>query len=572
MMLASASGGTGMEALLILGGALFLGTLGARLLRWLHFPQVLGYILIGLIVGESVLGLITADLIQRLSPFNFLALGVIGFMIGGELHLDAFKRFGRQFIIILLAEGLAAFVVVAAGTIATTYLITGNARLSCAIGLVLGAISAATAPAATARVLREYKTRGVLTQTVFAILALDDGLALVLFGVASSIAARLLPQAASAGQDGGMLMALLHTAKELLGGAALGAGAGIGLNWLLRRRRDHDRALTYTVGTLTLVIGISHHLGLDTILAAMALGVAITNLAPRRSGSAIEIVERFAPPIYVLFFVLVGAHLHIGKMAWPLAALAGVYVIARSAGKIVGANVGGRLASAAPSVRKYLGLCLFCQGGVSVGLALMAGERFRDVMIFDNIPLGVAIVTIITATTFIVELLGPPLVKRAAHKAGEVGLDVTEEDLMASYTVADMVDRSAPTFNQGAPLSVILRTIADTDAETYPVVNEDKRLVGIITLSDLKQGFGAEGLTAWLVAFDLMEPVPDTVGERMPLADAVDRMHQEHLECVPVLSDDADGQLVGVLEMRRVSRILSQEILRRRQLADASAG
>ena len=569
ILAAGANGGPGLQLLLVLGGALFLGTVGARVLRWLRFPQVLGYILIGLVLGESGFAWITSHMIERLSPFNIFALGVIGFMIGGELHRDAFKRFGRQFIIILIAEGVAAFLVVGALAGVVTYLIKPDVQLATAVGLLLGAISAATAPAATIRVLREYKTRGALTQTVFAIVALDDGLALVLFGIASSIAARLL-HVSTGGKELTMIAGLLKTGQELLGGVALGAAAGVGLNWLLRRRRDHDRALTYTIGTLALVIGVSARLGFDTILASMALGVMITNLARRRSGSTFEMVERFAPPIYVLFFVLVGAHLHIGAMPTVLWILAGGYVGARSGGKMLGANLGGRLASAPAVVRKYLGMCLFCQGGVAIGLAWMASGRFRDVMLFGDVNLGVAIMTIITATTFIVELVGPPFVKHAAHKSGEAGLDVTEEDLMVSYTVADMVDRSAPSFRRGDPVAVILRTIADTDAETYPVVDGEGKLVGIISLAHLKQSFGAEGLTAWLVAFDLMEPADDTVTETTPLADAVEQMKLEHLDCLPVLSDEADGRFVGVLELRRIDRILSQEILRRRQLAEVS--
>ena len=187
-----------------------------------------------------------------------------------------------------------------------------------------------------------------------------------------------------------------------------------------------------------------------------------------------------------------------------------------------------------------------------------------------TIDIGTIVITVIAGAIFILELAGPPCVKYAAHKSGEAGLDVTEEDLMASYTVADMVDRTAPTFLQGAPLALILKTIADTDAMSYPVTDDDGRLVGIIALSDLKQGFGSEGLTAWLVAFDLMQPAAETVTEGTPLPDAVEQMREMNLDCLPVLSayvDGENGHLVGMLELRRVERTLSQEILRRRQQA-----
>ena len=583
MTVLAVGSGQQVDLLLVLGGALFLGTAGARLLQWLHFPQVLGYILIGLAVGQTGLGVISEEVIDRLARFNFFALGIIGFMIGGELHRDVSKRFGRQFVGILLAESLVAFLLVGLMVGATTYVVAhyfdaaNPLGVSIAFGLVLGAISAATAPAATVRVLKEYRTRGPLTSTVYAIVAMDDALGLILFGVASSIALRLAPSAGAAAASGGLLATMGHTAFELLGGIALGAVAGVLLNWILRRGGGHSRALAYIIGALTLVTGLAAWSGVDTILAAMALGTVIANLAPRRSGGAFEVVEGFAPPIYVLFFVLVGAHLRLrgaGMAPW-LWAIVGVYVLARSAGKILGANLGGRWTGAPKSVRRYLGLCLFCQGGVAVGLALLAQQRLAGLALPGGVEMGSAIITIVIATTFIVELLGPPFVKVAAQKAGEAGLAITEDDLMASYEVADVVDRDAPTFQQEASVSTILRTIADTDAMTYPVVNAKDKLVGLISLADLRQSFAIDNMTSWVVAFDLMRPSADVAGEHTPLSDAVDRMTEQRLDCLPVLADTApaateDGTLVGMLELRRVNRTISQEVLRRRQLAEAA--
>ena len=559
--------------LLTLGGALFFGTVGARLFHRVRFPMVVGYIIIGILIGESWLGWIDKEMIEHFEPFNAFALGIIGFTIGGELHRDVFVRYGRQLVAILLAEGLAACLVVGSLTGAVTGLLTGDWRLGVTLGMLLGAIAAATAPAATVRVLRETRARGPLTRTVFAMVALDDGLALMLFTVVGSIAMRIYPAATGATAEGGLLAAMGKTVWEILGAAGLGAGAGFLLNWILRRGRDHDRALTYIIGMLTLVIGLSRVLHVESILAAMALGIVLINRAPRRSGSAFEIVERFAPPIYVLFFVLVGAHLHLGQMDfsrhWWLLVLLAAYIVGLVVGKVAGSYLGGRWTGAPAAVRKYLGLCMLCQAGVAVALAVRGAEVF-DVELADGQSVGAIVITVIMGAIFVLELLGPPLVKVAVTRAGEAGLDITEEELMDSYTVADMVDRSAPVFQQGAPMALILRTISDTEAETYPVVDNEGRLAGVIHLGDLKQGFGAEGLTMWLVAFDLMRPAHDTVTEAMPLADAVDRMRDQELEAVPVLADhgDGDGKLAGMLELRKVNRTLSQEIVRRRQLAE----
>lgn len=545
--------------LLVIGLAIFLGTVGARVFQWLRIPKVVGYIAIGLLVGRTGLNLVHEDMIQRLLPFNFFALGVIGFMIGGELHREVFRRHGRRFMIILLAEGMATFLVVslAVSLLAMIWLPPAHAI---ALGLMLGAIASATAPAATVDVLWEYKTRGVLTTTVFAIVAMDDGLALVLFALASSVTGLLIGSA-----GGGIGTMLWSTFYELAGAVALGVATGFGLNTILRRWRERERALTLVIGALALVIGVGLWIGVDVILAAMLLGATLTNLAPRRSHVAFEIVEGFAPPIYVLFFVIVGARLHVTDMAAWMWALAGAFVVGRTGGKLLGAYLGARWGRAADSVRRYLGLCLFSQAGVAIGLAILAAGRFQG----ESAAIGNAVATIVTATTFLVQLIGPPCVKLAVKKAGEVGLNVTEEDLVHEYKVADMVDREAPRFPEATRLANILKTIAETDALSYPVVDSDGRLVGLITIAHLKQIFASEGLHQWLLAHDLMEPPPDVASENASLAEAVSRMESEGLDCVPVVAAGEDPVCLGVLELRSVHRRLSQEVLRRQELAEA---
>ncbi|HUT56600.1 MAG TPA: cation:proton antiporter [Phycisphaerae bacterium] len=545
-----------LPILLVIGLAVVFGTVGARLFQKLRIPQVVGYIVIGIAVGRSGLGFIDEQTIGKLLPFNFFALGVIGFMIGGELHLEVFRKHGRKLIVILLAEGIGAFLCVGALVFAAAMLLTGDVRMSLALGLVLGAISSATAPAATVDVLWEYKTLGVLTTTVFALVALDDGLALALYGVASSVAETLT--GARAGE--GTLRLLLGAAYELVGAMALGAAAGFVLNLVLRWTRDRARALPFVIGSLALVIGLAMVLKVDLILATMGLGAVLTNLAPRRSNPAFQLIEGIAPPIYVLFFVVVGARLYVAEMAFWMWVLAGAYVVGRTAGKMVGAHLGARWSGAAESVRRYLGLCLFSQAGVAVGLAILASDRFGPEM-------GTAIITIVTATTFLVQVLGPPCVKLAVQRAGEVGLNVTEEDLLESHRVADMVDRATPVFRQDTPLGHILKTMAETSALTYPVLDADGRLIGLISIQELRRSMVAEQLATFLLAFDLMQPVVDSTTEGARLGEAVTKMREQDLDSLPVVASADDPRFVGMLELRAVGRALSREIIAKRQRA-----
>ncbi|HDY64976.1 MAG TPA: CBS domain-containing protein [Phycisphaerae bacterium] len=554
-----------LPILLIVGFALFAGGLGARLFQRLRIPQVVGYIVIGVILGRSGLKFIGEDAIFNLRLFNFFALGVIGFMIGGELRLDVLRRHGRQLITILLSEGITAFLFVSLLVFGLGWAMTGQLIPSLALGLVLGSIASSTAPAATVNVLWEYKTRGPLTTTVFAIVALDDGLALVLYGIASSVARGLIGQAQT-----GLAVTVGRTAYELVGAVVLGVAAAWLLNLVLRVARDHDKALTFILGTLAVVIGMAMAAKVDIILAAMALGMALVNLVPHRSRESFQIVERFAPPIYVLFFVIVGARLSVGHMHGWMWMLGGVYVIGRTGGKLLGAFLGARWAKAGQVVRRYLGLCLFSQGGVAIGLAILASDSFPP-------EIGNAVIMIVTATTFLVELIGPPCVKVAVDKAGEVGLNVTREDLIKSYTVADVMNRQATCFAEGDTFAKITRTLGETDAMTFPVVDAEHGLLGIITIQDLKQGLGRAHLADLLVAFDLMQPVIDTATETTPLSEAMTRMYEQNLEYLPVVAADGGTapkggvkqppRMVGLLERRGIDRMLSSEMIRRQKTA-----
>jgi len=549
--------------LLLVGLSILGGAFGARVFQMLRIPQVVGYIVIGILLGKSGLGLIGDEEIQTLAPVAAFALGVIGFLIGSELSRDVFRRHGKQFFIIMLSEGIGAFLAVGFATALVTYLTTGNAPASVALGLVLGAISSATAPAATVDVLWEFRTLGPLTSNVLAIVALDDALALFLFRIASVVSVRLLGQAGG-GPGGG----LLHSTYELGGAVVLGALAGLLLNLILHRLRDNEQSLTYLAGILTLLLGFSLLLKVDMILGSMTLGMVLVNLAPRRSKSARQIVERFARPIFVLFFVTVGAKLSVASMPHWLWWVVLAYVVGRTAGKMSGAWLGARASGAQDTVRKYLGLCLFSQAGVAIGLSILAGSRFSDVTIGAE-AMGNIIVAVVTAATFVVQLIGPSFVKFAAARAGEIGRNVTEEDLLKSHKVEDFLDRSVSVFSQKTSMSDVIRVITADDAPYHMVTDDSGRIAGMISLDVLKQAYSEENVMDWLVAFDLMTSAPDPVGGDASLDNALSLMNQQGIDCLPVTG--ADRQYLGLVDRRSVNQAIRQEMRRRGRPVDASS-
>jgi len=549
--------------ILLIGIAVILGSIGGRIFARLRVPQVVGYIIIGvlaILVGGVWFHDITAEDIKQLEPISLFALAIIGFSVGGELKKEVFQKHGKGFVIVLLCEGLAAalFVTILTGLVTCPWSkLSGGSVLKViahgnwSLALLLGAIASATAPAATVDVLWEYKSRGILTTTVMAIVALDDGLALLLYGFASS-AADLL----SGGAAFSLMNALGRPLYHILGSIILGALVGSAYAVFLRLFYSREMILPLCIGGLLGIIGICHYLRLDLILAAMSSGVMVVNLAPRRSREAFDQLARFAPPIFVLFFVLVGAHLQLKAMAAWMIVVAVAYVVGRTTGKFLGAYVGSKWGGLPATVRKYLGFCLFSQAGVAIGLAIFATHRF---------PYATAqsIILVVTATTFLVQIIGPPSVRFAVIRAGEVGKDVNEEDLLDSYRVNEIMDSEPPVLKRDATLKQVFQTAAESESLYYPVVDEASHPIGIISFLEIKQFFMTGGLERLVLACDLMTDILAVTAPEDRLIEALEKMKEMEVEVLPVVSADKDSRLVGMIEQRRIRKVVSREILRR---------
>lgn len=552
------SGQFELNVVLLFGLIVLSGAFGARLFQRLHIPQVVGCIVVGILLGD-VLGVITPHIIDKLEPFMMFALGIIGFMIGAELRGEVFRKYGKQFFIILFSQGMGAFVLAAIGGAVVAWFILGSMPESIAVGLVLGAIASATAPAATVNVLWEYKTRGALTTAVLAIVALDDALALLLYRAAATGAKALI----GTGQ-GSILGTTLILLGEIAGAIVLGCLAGVLLYFLLKFVKADDKVLDFALASLLLVVGISMIPGIDPILPAMTLGITVANLMPRQSKATFELVKKFAPPIYISFFVLAGAHMQFGKINSWMVVMILVYVLCRAAGKIAGAWFGAKWSKAPDVVRKYLGICLLPQAGVAIGLAILASQQFDS-------ELGHIIVIVVMTGTFLMEIIGPILVKVGVKRAGEIGLNITEDDLIKTYTVADVMDTSPTTITQDLPLQQILEVFSSSESVYYPVIDGQSRLAGIITIADIKEMFANQDVGGWLLACDVAEPVREKTTPDKSLEEVIEHMRRYHLENVTVVAEKDSDKLVGVLDYSKTLRKISAEVLHRRKKADGLA-
>lgn len=394
-----------MDILFTLGIIMALGLAGGRLFERFGIPQVVGYIVIGVVIGDSVLHFLSVKTLDDLSPLTSIALAFIGFMVGGELKYSLFQKYGKQFLSILLSEGLLAMLFVSILTI----VITKNIPL----GILLGALSSATAPAATVDVLWEYRSKGPLTSTILAIVALDDGLALILYGFAFAFANALVT-----GGGLSIKIMLIQPLIEIFGSLLLGVLISLIIDQVLRWIKTRDDQLVINVTAIVLASGIAKHFDLSLILTNMAVGLTLTNLHPDRNESNFEVVKEFVPPIYIIFFLFVGARLQLGLLP-SMGILGIVYVLGRTIGKWAGAFLGATVSGAPLTVKKYLGFALFSQAGVAIGLALDIYQHFGK---FGSAGehLGHTVINVIAATTLLVQIIGPLSVKFAISKAGEI--------------------------------------------------------------------------------------------------------------------------------------------------------
>ena len=398
-----------MDLLLFMGSGILIGYGTSRLVQSVRMPSVVGYIIAGMLLGPSVIGFYHSDMILRMDSLSDLALSLVAFIIGSELRWKEMTRVGKKVFVILLTESIGAFIFVLAGV----WLLTHDA----VVALIFASMAPATAPAGTVAVLQECRAKGLLTNTLLAIVGLDDGFAIIIFAFSAAMAKLLLATRTGAPASLNWTKMFVFPLMDIFGAIILGLILGVVLSFFVRRAKTKDQVLILTVGMLLICTGLSNHLHFSLILANLTLGTFIANTYIRASHRSLQGIQGISPPIFVIFFVLAGAHLKIGLLK-EMGLIGLIYVVMRMAGKFIGSYTGCRLSRAPEFLRKYLGMALFSQAGVAVGLALIIQKEFHGIAIRGT-DLGLLVINTIAATTLLFEIIGPVTTKIAVVKAGE---------------------------------------------------------------------------------------------------------------------------------------------------------
>lgn len=409
-----------MLFLLLISWALFAGLLMTRVTNIFKLPDVTAYLIVGVIIGPSILGKLgiqgvgfsNFEDVDSLSIISDVALGFIAFAIGNEFKLSEIKHIGKQAFVIGVFQAVVATLCVDVVLIMMHYIMPDIVTIPMAI--TLGAIAAATAPAATLMVVKQYKAKGPVTDILLPVVALDDAVGLVIFAASFGTASAMISGSAN------VLNLIVEPILEITASLLLGSVVALILTYLESKFFSNTNRLILIIASIIITVAIakaSFSVGsfggsFSPLLVCMMLGTVFCNICPL-SGELMDIADKWSQPILVLFFVLSGAELELSVFRNPIVIVVGIiYVLTRSFGKYIGARISASLVGSKEVIKKYLGITLLPQAGVALGMsAIVARSLGTNGLFIRNITLfGV----------LVYELIGPTLTKIALEKAGEI--------------------------------------------------------------------------------------------------------------------------------------------------------
>ncbi len=399
--------------------ALLAGLLMTRLFKPFKLPSVTAYLIAGVLIGcygigrlgIEGLGFTTMEEIHALSAISDVALGFIAFSIGNEFRLEELKHTGKQATVIGIFQALAATLLVDLALYGVHLMMPD--KISVAQVLTLGAIATATAPAATLMVVRQYKARGPLTNLLLPIVALDDAVGLIVFAVSFGIAKTLISGTVD------MVSIILNPLVEIVCSLALGALMGWLLTQLEKLFNSNTNRLNMTIAFVVLTVSLSMlkfeigpvHVGFSSLLVCMMLGTVFCNMCPL-SHDLMSASDRWTSPLFALFFVISGAELELSVFTdVAIVGIGLVYIVFRCLGKYFGSYISGKMTNCSPKICKYLGITLFPQAGVALGMCTTAMALGEQGNLIRNITLFAVL---------IYEIVGPLMTKMALTAAGDI--------------------------------------------------------------------------------------------------------------------------------------------------------
>ncbi len=381
---------------------LFVGFAMTRITKRLRLPNVTAYILTGILLGPYVLNLIPHSVIEGTNFLSDIALAFIAFSTGEFFTLSTLKRNGAKVVVITILEAIFASVAV----FIVTYWVLG---VSLVFSIVLSALASATAPASTLMTIRQTGAHGDFVDTLLQVVALDDVVGLIEYSIAISLAL-----AVTTGSAQLSVASILQPIAVNLGVLLLGGLFGVFLKLLMPQHQSKDNRLIISISLLFAFCGVCALLGISPLLGCMSMGTVYINIT--HDEKLFKQLNYFTPPILLLFFVRSGLSFQLDALANPSLALGStplivigvLYFFTRILGKYAGAFFGCLVTKKPAAHRNYLGLALIPQAGVAIGLAALGARTLGG-------ETGVALETVILASSVLYELVGPACAKLSLY-------------------------------------------------------------------------------------------------------------------------------------------------------------
>lgn len=546
---------------------------GGRLALLCRIPRVTGYLLIGVLIGPSLadlLGLpqlVSKAALGELKLISDVALTLILMNIGSQLRAENLRRWKSRIFLFSASETLTTSLLVGSSIFLVNFffiqqLVNGFSLVetSLTLGVFCGIIAMATAPAITLMVIRENEAEGSVTNLILTLVSLNNLCAVLAF----SFAIQLLISA-----DG----SLLTTLYQLLTPIVIGSLGGLIMSLWAQRLEQPSEYKLLLLGGVTTVAFISRYLGLEPLLACLALGTIIADSSPRWH-RMVKALGEIDYPLYVVFFVLAGAKLNLATLAY-IGPLGLVYILARSTGKVVGATLGARIGQFGQRERTWVGITLLGQGAMAIGLATTLGKQWPEG--------GQIVETMILGAVIVFEIIGPLAVRFGLVKAGEVPLlsllrkraprgtiegfhDVANYfrsnlGLPAGHKLENPGDilvrhvmrQNVETIHQGTPFQELLQLISHSRYDRFPVVDDDNKFIGIINYTDIRTLLFDPSMSKLLMACDLVSTPSHSIAPDLPLRDALKIMQKKrNISYFPVIDPEEPTQLLGILNQNDV--------------------
>lgn len=412
------------EALIFIfeiGAVIIFSLIVAKVLSKRGIPQVLGLIFGGFFLQFLTIFTSSISTITFPTPPDPLlhyiittaALGFIGYSIGAHLDIWKLREASWGLPLILIGEALGSFIVVT--FVVSFFLQFLSYEHPFLIGVLLGTIAMATAPASTAGVIREYQSHGSLSQTILFIIAFDDIMAIVFFSVALSFSESIL-----SGLEVSLIEILIPLVVEVGGSIVLGIMLALVMKPFHIEGVDAHQSAEFVFPSVLICIALSGLLHFSVILSCIVFGLTLSTMVRCENKECVRGVERLAVPIIALFFILVGYEMDLGLLLTPIIFIIFIYFFARAIGKSIGSFSTAYIAKMPTKVTNNIPLALLTQAGVALGLAALAYSRLDAI---GMLGIAILILDIVAVSVLIAEIVGPLLLKQALARAGEITVE-----------------------------------------------------------------------------------------------------------------------------------------------------